>query len=696
MDNFSCPIDWNKEHGQVQEMLSALNSAKGRLVPVSSKLFSMDFNYCKFPISSFYKASSSLPRTILLHNNNVVMRGYNKFYEYNNELNTTPPYNLVIKENGCLILVSAPENHKILISSKNSLHSPHVEVANKWIEKHLSESNQTRATFASFLYKNNITAAFELIDESFEQHIVQYAPEQSGLWLHGLIFNSVDFCMIPCSNNALVAEKFGFKSAPVYSFESKENALEFIKNDREIEGYVMHCSDPNKPLLLKFKQKNYQKYRKWREITTKITETPRKNRKRILNRLKQQNKDEQTQEFINWVSKKYEENPEYFDNHEKQGVLKIRNDFLQTLPNQNIEKTLLIPVGAVGCGKSTLGHVLNNIYGISVVQNDEFTGKKSKTEQFTNAILEKFEQNNIVYADKNNHIFSTRKNLVDAIKSRYQNLKIVYINFVIEEKSKVINHLYDRIMQRGENHLTLTPQTSNLYSVVSLFVNQKEELTKDEEPAINLDIMQNDNTYKCLTALTHLEVIDPPVPNPTAIQKLQESFFNTKILNSTRPKKFKTKYFCIRIHEHPVIPLYIPPNFTKFDAPFHCTVHYFGKNTETEEFKILLGLVGKKFKIRYTAFGINRRVAAFKVEVENIFNCEFPHVTIAKLPEAQSFESIGLFEGKRPLCREIIEKTISDDALKANLLQNLESCKFLQMIKILKEPLELEGSLCMM
>jgi tRNA ligase len=81
--------------------------------------------------------------------------------------NTTGPYEVSTKENGCIVFIAALSPVQLVVSSKNSLGDEdtprHPQVGRKWLHRHLAQVNRTEQEFCQFLYDQQVTAVFEVI-----------------------------------------------------------------------------------------------------------------------------------------------------------------------------------------------------------------------------------------------------------------------------------------------------------------------------------------------------------------------------------------------------------------------------------------------------------------------------------------------------------------------------------------------------
>lgn len=80
----------------------------------------------------------------------------------------------------------------------------------QWLDIHLERSGKTRKQLAQFLSEHNVTAVFELTDDDFEEHVLEYPPERRGLHLHGVNFNTIEFRTWPADAIHRFSEQFGF------------------------------------------------------------------------------------------------------------------------------------------------------------------------------------------------------------------------------------------------------------------------------------------------------------------------------------------------------------------------------------------------------------------------------------------------------------------------------------------------------
>jgi tRNA ligase len=223
--------------------------------------------------------------------------------------NTVGPYEVTVKENGCIIFVSAVDN-TLLVTSKHAMtaevvnrimpatssdnasaettvqdqdisnapamdyfFSKHASKGEEWVNRHLQSVNETRENLINFLQTRNITAVFELADDDFEEHILEYPPDMRGLYLHGINVNSVNFQTWPQEELDGFAKRFGFKKVEYKVFDTYGEVKKFTDecrvtghfNGRAVEGFVVRCKSSEGDRAEFFKVKYDEPYLMFRE-----------------------------------------------------------------------------------------------------------------------------------------------------------------------------------------------------------------------------------------------------------------------------------------------------------------------------------------------------------------------------------------------------------------------------------------------
>ncbi|KAI8854019.1 RNA ligase-domain-containing protein [Chytridium lagenaria] len=520
----------------------------------------------------------------------IVTRGYDKFFNVgetkwttreNLQTRTVGPYEATLKENGCIIFLSAVDND-IVVTSKHSI-GPHAEKGREWLDRHVENSSATKKDLVDFLTEHKVTAVFELADDDFEEHILEYPVGRRGLYLHGINENTPEFVAWPHEKLVSFAQRFGFFLVDCLCFNTFDEVMEFTSqcgetgsyNGRAIEGFVVRCkSEKGTTVFFKIKYAQpYLMYREWREFTKML----------ITNKAEKfKPRHELTRKYIQWAKEKIRSDRGYFDGYlQNKGIIKARNQFLadsgivdnskelvdaaqettaefkrgeatimddgdaaeerDDFKKKNGKSIMIIPVGIVGLGKSTLGKCLSELIpNMGHIQSDNY--KK----RFVEAVMAQFKVCHVVYADKCNHLGQHRRELAAKFKSVYPNGKILALEWDVswheqDRKAQLLKLATSRIEIRGENHQTLTPRNSPDYArVVNMFLNQftplnpslKDDILIDAiitiDPfsttlhrikqvyeALNLDIPSDDIITQILSTLKS----EPTTSTPLSIEK---------------------------------------------------------------------------------------------------------------------------------------------------------------------------------
>ncbi|KAI9031679.1 RNA ligase-domain-containing protein [Phycomyces nitens] len=278
--------------------------------------------------------------------NRVVMRGYDKFFNVGEttetqwetlQAETEGPYDVTLKENGCIILISALSDSSVVVSSKHSIpktqdeKTAHAGVGYNWLLKHLASVNMTERNLASWIYPKNITLVAELCDDAFEEHVLEYEPSNRGLYLHGINYNTMEYHTIPIDTVRQVAIAFGL-FPPEYvqlpNIQSVKDMCQEMQDthrflDRQVEGVVVRCKKGGKDFQLKIKDEEYLQFREYREVTTFTLMSQDKKKGRTLWK-----RYEKTSDYIEWLENMIQEDPERFkDYQKKKGIIAIRKEF---------------------------------------------------------------------------------------------------------------------------------------------------------------------------------------------------------------------------------------------------------------------------------------------------------------------------------------------------------------------------------
>lgn len=487
-------------------------------------------------------------------NPEIVIRGYDKFFNIdevretewpNISRDTIGPYELSVKENGCIIFMSGLEDGTLLVCSKHStgarqdVEKSHAVVGEKWIERHVASVGKTTQELARMLREMNATAVGELCDDEFEEHVLAYPPEMAGLYLHGINFNLPEFATLSGPEVHQFADAWGFKKAEFHMIQELDEVKTFLAkcaetgswNGRDTEGFVVRCKIKDssgragRDWFFKFKfEEPYLMYRQWREATKSVIagKPPRFKKHQKI-----------TEEYLLYARRRLAENPtlakQYNQNH---GIIQMRNDFLGYKGKQGAEiiaeeeaenketnapvNILLVPIATIGCGKTTVANALVQLFGWGHVQNDDIVGKGNRPARFVLQITNTMAVNTVVIADRNNHQKRERQQLINDVSKVISDTKFVALHYVHEPKSKMVDAIrkitQNRVLSRGDNHQTIQAASKSPVEIVGImdgFLHRFEGCDTNREPdsnfdeVINLDVAAS-SVENLETVITHL------------------------------------------------------------------------------------------------------------------------------------------------------------------------------------------------
>ncbi|ETN36469.1 uncharacterized protein HMPREF1541_08747 [Cyphellophora europaea CBS 101466] len=485
----------------------------------------------------------------------IVSRGYDKFFNVGEvpstewahiETHTAGPYELSVKENGCIIFMSGLEDGTLLVCSKHStgarqdVDRSHAVVGEQWVKKHVESAGKTTKDLAYALRSQNLTAVAELCDDDFEEHVLEYPPNMAGLYLHGLNYNRPEFATMSGADVHKFADEWGFKKAEYIMLETLEEVKTFLNGcaetgsweGRDTEGFVVRCklrgsSEHGGPdWFFKYKfEEPYLMYRQWREATKAIIagRTPKyKKHKKV------------TEEYLLFARRQLAKDANigklYNQNH---GIIKMRDDFLAEKGQkgsdiireeqgeggewtEHINNIVLVPIATIGCGKTTVATGLVKLFDFGHVQNDNVEGQRGRPQRFAALVTNAMGAHRVVIADRNNHQRRERAQIMDDVLKIVPDARFVALHYVHEPKGIMLDGIREvtrkRVLDRGDNHQTIRAGSKSQQEIVGImegFLDRFQGCDTSAEPdsnfdeVINLDVSASslDNLE---TVITHL------------------------------------------------------------------------------------------------------------------------------------------------------------------------------------------------
>jgi len=496
----------------------------------------------------------------------IAVRGYDKFFNVgevhetqweNVRARTRGPYELTLKENGCIIFVAGLEDDTLLVCSKHSTGDrgdaevSHAKAGEVHLLAQLERLGKTSQDLARELRKRNVTAVAELCDDAFEEHILAYGPEKAGLYLHGININVPEFATYPSSLVQKFADDWGFVKTGLIVMDDIDKVKEFLEDvaetgahgGRDIEGFVIRCTMSPKPESMPFRdwffkykfEEPYLMYRQWRECTKAMIagKQPKFKKHQAI-----------TQEYLLYARKRLAAEPKlaklYNQNH---GIIKLREEFLayknlkgsdaaafEELHGGGGGKTevtgdvILVPIATIGCGKTTIALALAHLLDFGHFQNDNLTGPK-RPPRFTKLVLQQLQDHVAVTADRNNSGKHERKQIISDVKMQKAAARLVALNFVHDDLEEVRRVTRERVFERGDNHQTIQAASDQrkVIEIMENFINRFEPCDLSRAPddgfdaVIDLDASA-DSRANLETVVTELHRLYPnlvkAVPTP--------------------------------------------------------------------------------------------------------------------------------------------------------------------------------------
>lgn len=516
----------------------------------------------------------------------IAARGYDKFFNVeevndtkwrNVEKNTKGPYELSVKENGCIIFISGLEGDNLLVCSKHSTGArpgtdlSHAVAGERWVDKHLATVGKNRRDLARELRGRNATAVAELCDDKFEEHVLAYDEKSAGLYLHGINLNLPEFATYASPLVHEFADEWGFRKADFLVKDDIQTVKAFLENcaetgswnGRDTEGFVIRCQkleEANGPFVdwfFKYKfDEPYLMYRQWREATKAIIagRAPRFKRHKKI-----------TEEYLLYAKRQLARTPglgkSYNANH---GIIHMRDGFLKerglkgsdiirqeyggegSQAKDIVNNVILVPIASIGCGKTTLAVALRKLFNWGHFQNDNITTQKNRPKIFATQVTNSLAEWPVVIADRNNHQKRERKQLIDDVLRVVPDARFVALHFVHDPKPTMLPAIrrvtQQRVLNRGDNHQTIQAGSKSQGFIIGImdgFLQRFEPLDRHSDPddgfdeIIDLDVLE-DSRGNLETIVTALRSAYPNlIPRIPSATELDEAI--TAALDDYRP-----------------------------------------------------------------------------------------------------------------------------------------------------------------
>lgn len=478
----------------------------------------------------------------------IVVRGYDKFFNHgevrstewdNVQANTRGPYELSVKENGCIIFIAGMDDGSLIVCSKHSTggrgdpERAHSVWGERWIDRQLKQLGKTRKDLAMTLRAMNVTAVAELCDDEFEEHVLAYRPEAAGLYLHGINLNLPEFATYPGQLVDEFADEWGFRKVMYLMEDDIGKVKQFLDGvaetgayaGRDTEGFVIRCQTrasrdaPYSDWFFKYKfEEPYLMYRQWRECTKAIIggRQPKVKKHKAI-----------TEKYLHYARKRLAQDRnlgrDYNNNH---GIIALRDDFLREenttgaeILRQEMERgddvntvtenVVLVPIATIGCGKTTLALALSKLFDWGHFQNDNVTTTKGRPQRFAQAVCAELASHPAVIADRNNHQRREREQLIKDVSAVIPRATFVALHFVHDRGAidGIRRALQERVLTRGDNHQTIQAASDpqKIVGIMEGFLSRFEPVDIERAPDSEFDTIIDLNPQ--LSSRENLETV---------------------------------------------------------------------------------------------------------------------------------------------------------------------------------------------
>lgn len=244
---------------------------------VADRIYACNFTAKAFKDKNYDKFSSTARGLFIDDCSNVIARGYDKFFNFNEVDSTTLravsrldyPLSVYSKPNGFLGILSV-HNNDWFIASKSSISSEHSKMFKVAISEHLTED------LKEYLVDNNLTLTLEVINPELDPHIVDY--DEPKVILLDAISNSQRFSKKSFKALQNIHRNFlpdiDIKKF-VYSVENYKEFYDLLCDTKEsnklaptlLEGYVL---ESNSGFMFKLKDANYSFWKYVRSLQHRV------------------------------------------------------------------------------------------------------------------------------------------------------------------------------------------------------------------------------------------------------------------------------------------------------------------------------------------------------------------------------------------------------------------------------------------
>ena len=318
-----------------------------------------------------WNESTTVARGLFIDTNRetIVARGYEKFFRidelarvYKNKDGSRPASNIdylksrlqfpvtaYVKENGYLGLLSYDSTKcDLLFATKGSIGGEYAEHFKQMFLDKIDRNDPIYWDIVHYLRDNNCTLLFEVVDQEFDPHIIDYEPVYGHnphyLFLLDCVKNEIEFKKLPYNELCALARKFnrsckeqlqeesfvvpdsiGFKDVTFntwqefYDFYLKASAPGYMYMGNYIEGFVFEDSAG---FMTKLKTDYYTKWKYLRSVANNVRRYGSIRNTASLY-------DAEMNLFYGFLREKYKTDEAFRDYKKEQGydIITLRNEF---------------------------------------------------------------------------------------------------------------------------------------------------------------------------------------------------------------------------------------------------------------------------------------------------------------------------------------------------------------------------------
>ncbi|KAG9086894.1 hypothetical protein FRC07_012960, partial [Ceratobasidium sp. 392] len=263
---------------------------------------------------------------------------------------------------------------------------------------------------------------------------------------------------------------------------------------------------PGSTFFFKIKfEEPYLMYREWREATKRMLSMADKGQLDGAKLSAHMLRRPETRAYVHWITEQIRRNRKSLEGfNDGHGIIAARERFFawcETREGRDVlekehssvpkriendhdgpHKTIIMPVAIPGSGKTAIAIALTHLFGFAHTQSDDVKQKKTGP-KFVQNIMDLLKKNDVVFADRNNHIRHLRDAVRHDLKARYGSKgHIIALQWLFNHTPQKISDICaERIVARGDNHQTLHADNQDSHiGVISMFFGSFEEVESEE------------------------------------------------------------------------------------------------------------------------------------------------------------------------------------------------------------------------